>query len=97
MDRAYRDIMIAADVAELHGNGRTLGAAYEDVNRRRGTPSEKRIEAIYLALRQDLRVRAELEWRQSGKRIQGVYLVLCEDPADGTELERLFRGNTEHE
>jgi hypothetical protein len=67
MDHDYRDFMIGVDVAELHANGKTLSAAYEEVNKRPGTPSEKRIEAIYLALREDPAVRAELEWRQLWK------------------------------
>jgi hypothetical protein len=88
--------MVTADVAELHANGRTLDAAYEEVSRRRGTPSKRRIEAVYLALREDPWVRAELEWRQSAG-IEVVHLVPREDPADRAKLEPLFRGSTERE
>jgi hypothetical protein len=90
MDLDYRDFMIAVDVAELHANGKTLGAAYEEVDKRMGTPGIRRIENIYHALREDPWVRAELEWRQSQKRIEAIYLAPPEDPADRAALERLF-------
>jgi hypothetical protein len=62
-DLAYRDFMIAADVAELHASGLTLNAAYEEVSKRPGTPGVREIERIYLR-RDDLKIRAELELRR---------------------------------
>jgi hypothetical protein len=62
-DNDFRDLMITADVDELHANGMTLGAAYEEVSKRQGTPGCREIERIYLRLRGDLTVRAELGLR----------------------------------
>ena len=66
-DYAFRDRMIAADVAEMHAGGIALAAAYEVVSKRKGTPGVRAIERIYLRLRDDLAVRAELEWRLYGE------------------------------
>jgi hypothetical protein len=66
-DNAFRDRTIAADVAEMHAGGMSLAAAYEEVSKRKGTPGVKAIERIYLRLRYDLAVRADLEWRLYGE------------------------------
>jgi hypothetical protein len=63
-DHQFRDHLIAADVAELHADGFSLDSAYEVVSKRPGTPGRKAVERIYLRLRDDLAVRAELGWRQ---------------------------------
>jgi hypothetical protein len=65
-DHDHRDLMIAVDVAELHadGSGLTLDAAYEEVRKRQGTPGLKTIERIYLRLRNDPKVRAQIELRR---------------------------------
>ena len=72
-DHQFRDYLIAADVAELlHADGLSLDSAYEAVSKRPGTPGRKAIERIYLRLRDDLAVRAELGWRHAvGGRLAG--------------------------
>jgi hypothetical protein len=62
-DNAFRDLMIAADVAELHARGKALSKAFEMVSTRPGTPGCDEIERVYYRLRDDLAVRAELGWR----------------------------------
>jgi hypothetical protein len=64
-DLDYRNRTIAADVAELHANGMTLDAAYRKVSKRPGTPGPRGIERVYLRLRDDLAVRADLELRRA--------------------------------
>ena len=50
--------------SSLRGTGATLNAAYKEVSKRPGTPGRREVERIYLRLRDDLAVRAEVQWRR---------------------------------
>jgi hypothetical protein len=63
-----RNVLIAADVAELHAGGMSFEAAYEEVSKRAEMLGCRQVERIHLRLRDDLGVRAELEWRAMVRR-----------------------------
>jgi hypothetical protein len=70
-DNWARNGMIVADVAELHAGGMSIEAACEKVAKRVGTPGRKAVERIYLALRDNSEVKAELDLRAREKLRRG--------------------------